>query len=211
MDADYWMAAQAQRGGAVVAAAAADANGAAETEDWRTQLQTDSRERIVNKIMETLKRHLPHSGEEGLQELRKIAMKFEEKVYIAATSPSDYLMKISLKMLSMERGDWRSQLQPESRQRIINKIMETLKRHLPFSGPEGLHEIRKIAVRFEEKIYSAALSQSDYLRKISLKMLSMETKSQNPMANSLQPDNASSSQDPQGSAECCLIPYGQNS
>ncbi|XP_031122834.1 uncharacterized protein LOC116025658 isoform X2 [Ipomoea triloba] len=186
MDADYWMAAQAQRGGAVLAAP--DANGAAETEDWRTQLQTDSRERIVNKIMETLKRHLPHSGEEGLQELRKIAMKFEEKIYIAATSP----------MLSMERGDWRTQLQPESRQRIVNKIMETLKRHLPFSGPEGLQEIKKIAVRFEEKIYSAASSQSDYLRKISLKMLSMETKSQNPIANSLQPDNASSSQDPQG-------------
>nr|GMC68062.1 mediator of RNA polymerase II transcription subunit 15A-like isoform X1 [Ipomoea batatas] len=158
MDADYWMAAQAQRGGTVLAAP--DANGAAETEDWRTQLQTDSRERIVNKIMETLKRHLPHSGEEGLQELRKIAMKFEEKIYIAATSPSDYLMKISLKMLSMERGDWRTQLQPESRQRIVNKIMETLKRHLPFSGPEGLQEIKKIAVRFEEKIYSAASSQN---------------------------------------------------
>nr|GMC66520.1 mediator of RNA polymerase II transcription subunit 15A-like isoform X2 [Ipomoea batatas] len=98
----------------------------------------------------------------------------------------------------MERGDWRTQLQPESRQRIVNKIMETLKRHLPFSGPEGLQELKKIAVRFEEKIYSAASSQSDYLRKISLKMLSMETKSQNPIANSLQPDNASSSQDPQG-------------
>nr|POE99752.1 f-box protein [Quercus suber] len=27
--------------------------------------------------------------------------------------------------------DWRSQLRPDSRQRIVNKIMETLKRHLP--------------------------------------------------------------------------------
>ncbi|KAF8029804.1 hypothetical protein BT93_E2281 [Corymbia citriodora subsp. variegata] len=56
--------------------------------------------------------------------------------------------------------------------------METLKRHLPVSGPEGLQELNKIAVRFEEKIYTAATSQSDYLRKISLKMLTMETKSQ---------------------------------
>ena len=37
--------------------------------------------------------------------------------------------------------------------------METLKRHLPFSGQEGLHELRKIAQRFEEKIFTAATSQ----------------------------------------------------
>ncbi|KAF2301448.1 hypothetical protein GH714_024308, partial [Hevea brasiliensis] len=58
--------------------------------------------------------------------------------------------------------------------------METLKRHLPFSGQEGLDELKKIAERFEEKIYTAAISQSDYLRKISLKMLTMESKSQKP-------------------------------
>ncbi|XP_072150439.1 uncharacterized protein [Setaria viridis] len=71
-------------------------------------------------------------------------------------------------------GDWRTQLQPEARSRIVNKIMETLKKHLPVSVPEGLSELQKIAVRFEEKIYTAATNQSDYLRKISLKMLSME-------------------------------------
>ncbi|CAL9133498.1 unnamed protein product [Musa acuminata var. zebrina] len=74
--------------------------------------------------------------------------------------------------------DWRTQLQPEARHRIVNKIMETLKRHLPISVPEGLNELQKIAIRFEEKIYTAAANQSDYLRKISLKMLSMESKSQ---------------------------------
>lgn len=37
--------------------------------------------------------------------------------------------------------------------------MDTLKRHLPFSGQEGLNELRKIAVRFEEKIFTAATSQ----------------------------------------------------
>ncbi|XP_065620449.1 mediator of RNA polymerase II transcription subunit 15a [Quercus suber] len=208
--------------------------------------------------METLKRHLPLSGQEGLHELRKIAIKFEEKIYTAATSPSDYLRKISLKMLTMETKsqnsignalpsnsagispqmqiimdnnnwrpnpsqglvvgggggsgrvggggigapgggggeaavdsvDWRSQLQPDSRQRIINKMMETLKRHLPVSGQEGLHELRKIAIRFEEKIYTAATSQSDYLRKISQKMLTMETKSQNPIGNALPSNTA---------------------
>ncbi|CAO2186511.1 unnamed protein product [Urochloa humidicola] len=80
-------------------------------------------------------------------------------------------------------GDWRTQLQPEARSRIVNKIMETLKKHLPVSVPEGLSELQKIAVRFEEKIYTAATNQSDYLRKISLKMLSMESQTktqQNP-------------------------------
>ncbi|KAL6310696.1 hypothetical protein AAG906_021810 [Vitis piasezkii] len=37
--------------------------------------------------------------------------------------------------------------------------MDTLKRHFPISGPEGLHELRKIVERFEEKIYSTATSQ----------------------------------------------------
>nr|GMD58450.1 mediator of RNA polymerase II transcription subunit 15A-like isoform X1 [Ipomoea batatas] len=111
---------------------------------------------------------------------------------------------------AMETGDWRTQLQPESRQRIVNKIMETLKRHLPFSGPEGLQELKKIAVRFEEKIYTAATNQSDYLRKISLKMLSMETKSQNPIANPLQANVANSSQNPQGTGSHPMQPQVNN-
>ncbi|XP_042452698.1 mediator of RNA polymerase II transcription subunit 15a-like isoform X2 [Zingiber officinale] len=58
--------------------------------------------------------------------------------------------------------------------------MLTLKRHLPISAPEGLNELQKIAFRFEDKIYTAAANQSDYLRKISVKLLSMESKSQHP-------------------------------
>lgn len=41
--------------------------------------------------------------------------------------------------------------------------METLKRHLPISVPEGLNELQKIAIRFEEKIYTAAANQVDSL------------------------------------------------
>ncbi|KAI5602864.1 hypothetical protein BDE02_01G182500 [Populus trichocarpa] len=96
----------------------------------------------------------------------------------------------------MDTGDWRTQLQPDARQRIVNKIMETLKRHLPFSGQEGLQELKKIAVRFEEKIYTAATSQSDYLRKISLKMLAMENKSQSTIPNSLPPNSTGSGNKP---------------
>lgn len=97
----------------------------------------------------------------------------------------------------MDGGDWRNQLQADSRQKIVNKIMETLKRHLPVSGQEGLEELKKIAIRFEEKIYSAATSQSDYLRKISLKMLTMESKSQNTIPNAMPSNTAGVSRNPQ--------------
>ncbi|CAH9099911.1 unnamed protein product [Cuscuta epithymum] len=110
---------------------------------------------------------------------------------------------------AMETGDWRAQLQPESRHKIVNKIMDTLKQHLPFSGQEGLHELKKIAVRFEEKIHAAATDQSDYLRKISLKMISMETKSQNLTANPLQANAANSSQSAQGTGSQTMQPQAQ--
>ncbi|MCL7035287.1 hypothetical protein MKW94_029220 [Papaver nudicaule] len=78
---------------------------------------------------------------------------------------------------AMDATDWRSQLQPDARQRIIAKMMETLKKHLPSSGtPEGFIELNKIVARFEEKVFTAATSQTDYLRKIALKMLIIETK-----------------------------------
>ncbi|WCJ40446.1 Mediator of RNA polymerase II transcription subunit 15a [Euphorbia peplus] len=87
-------------------------------------------------------------------------------------------------------GDWRTQLPPDKRERIINRIMETLKRQIPFSGPEELEDLRNIAVRFEEKIYSGATSQPDYLRRISMKMITMESKSQNTIPNSLPPNSS---------------------
>jgi PAX-interacting protein 1 len=37
--------------------------------------------------------------------------------------------------------------------------METLKRHLLFSGQEGLQELKKIVIRLEEKIYITATNQ----------------------------------------------------
>ncbi|KAM0923349.1 hypothetical protein ACQ4PT_005642 [Festuca glaucescens] len=74
-------------------------------------------------------------------------------------------------------GDWR--LQPEDRSRVINKIVETLRMHLP----EGLNELQRIAVRLEEKIYGVATNQTDYLRKISLKMLSVEAETQQAPGN----------------------------
>ncbi|MFS7922735.1 putative coactivator CBP, KIX domain superfamily, mediator complex subunit 15, KIX [Helianthus anomalus] len=78
----------------------------------------------------------------------------------------------------MESGDWRDQLQ---RQTILCKIMDTLKRHLPFSKYERLQELKKIAERVEQGIYTLATNQSEYTRKICFMMLTMETRLQNPV------------------------------
>ncbi|KAJ6932342.1 hypothetical protein NC651_007925 [Populus alba x Populus x berolinensis] len=61
--------------------------------------------------------------------------------------------------------------------------METIKRHLLFlvGRDYNLQELKKFAICFEGKIYTTATNQSDYLRKISLEMLSMEIRSQNAM------------------------------
>ncbi|CAK8574605.1 unnamed protein product [Lathyrus sativus] len=93
-------------------------------------------------------------------------------------------------------ADWRTQLDPESRQRIVHKIMDTLKKRLPVSGTEGLHELRKIAQRFEDKIYTSATSKSDYLRKISIKMLTLETKSQSTIACNMTSNEGGPSNNP---------------
>ncbi|KAJ9537228.1 hypothetical protein OSB04_029961 [Centaurea solstitialis] len=212
-----------------------------ESGDWRAQLQADTRQRILNKIMDRLKRHLPYARAEWLQELNRNVVSLEEKIYAAAASKSDYLLKISWNTLYVEHRsqnlmrdamqsystangvnpsgsgsnsmigremdtsnrrpseggsagggmqfyDWRSQLTPDSRKMIVNRITISLKRRVPVSGDEGLlQKLHGIAGRFEEKIYAAATSQFDYLRIISVKMMSMaETRPPNPMPNARQ-------------------------
>ncbi|KAI3690516.1 hypothetical protein L2E82_48583 [Cichorium intybus] len=78
----------------------------------------------------------------------------------------------------MESGDWRSQLQADSRKRIMNRIMDTLRSHMQVYSDEGLQELRKIAVSIEEKVFIAATSESDYMRKVCFKILTIETRSQ---------------------------------
>ncbi|KAI3505712.1 hypothetical protein L1887_27902 [Cichorium endivia] len=79
--------------------------------------------------------------------------------------------------LDMDTTNWRSQLQAASRQRMVNRILDTLKKHVPLSGNEMVQELEKIAVRFEDKIYTSATSPVDYLQKISLKMQTLEERS----------------------------------
>ncbi|KAL1221040.1 Mediator of RNA polymerase II transcription subunit 15a [Cardamine amara subsp. amara] len=165
--------------------------------DWRSQLLPDSRQKNINQLMETLKKHVPYSGQEGIEELRRIAVSFEEMIFNTAINQTDYLRKISLEMLSIETtvrnaadsstsipdaydstplnsGDWRTHQSLDSRQKNINKLVETLKKHVPHSGQEGIDELMRIAVSFEELIFNTAITQVDYFRKISLKMVAVE-------------------------------------
>ncbi|KAJ0593879.1 putative coactivator CBP, KIX domain superfamily, mediator complex subunit 15, KIX [Helianthus annuus] len=239
---------------------------------WRAQMQ---RERIAKKIMDTLKTHLPFSGYERLQELKKIAQRVEVEIYTAATSQSEYARKICLNILimetrlqtlmrsnsaadtvnrsvpldstaqtrkkdggdwqeeiyekikalkdlylldlkdlylldlrptrcssgavgdtAMESGDWRAQLQADSRERIVNKLMDTLTRHLPFSGYEELQEVKKIAETVEEEIYTGVTNLSEYARLLCLIMLTMETRLRNFMSDSMQSNSAANSVNP---------------
>jgi len=56
--------------------------------------------------------------------------------------------------------------------------MEALKKNSPVSVPDGLSGLQKSAVLVEEKMYTAATSRFDYLRKISLRMLSLESQTE---------------------------------
>ncbi|WZZ18883.1 hypothetical protein YC2023_111972 [Brassica napus] len=75
---------------------------------------------------------------------------------------------------AMATYDWKTQLSFITRQKIVNKILDTLKKVIPLSGQEGINELWRIAVRFEDKVFRGAANRTDYLRKISLKMLTLE-------------------------------------
>ncbi|XP_028766417.1 mediator of RNA polymerase II transcription subunit 15a-like [Neltuma alba] len=158
------------------------------THDWRAQLLPHIRQIKVNEITSKLKMCQSDGDDDESLDVQKFSQSVEQKIYAGAASQEDYLQKISSMMRLIDRTAWRAQLYPDSRQRIVNKITDTLKRHLPWAGEEGLAELRRIAVRFEERIYNTATSQPDYLRKISLKMLTMENRGQNTVANFMSPD-----------------------
>jgi len=83
----------------------------------------------------------------------------------------------------MDTNNWRND---ESRQRIVNKINNILQRHVPQGSLDGMNKLVKIASlasRFEEKIFTIAINQQDYIRRISLKMLSLESKVTAPLGN----------------------------
>jgi hypothetical protein len=74
---------------------------AVNTGDWRTQQPQDSRQKNINALLDTLKKIVPHSGKEGIDELMRIAVSLEELIFNSAINQEDYLGKISLKMRTM--------------------------------------------------------------------------------------------------------------
>lgn len=92
---------------------------------------------------------------------------------------------------AVEGGDWRRILTLESRRRVVGSIMENLMKFLPRRGQEGLPEVQNLAMHLEERLFAAASSKEDYIKRISLKMLQIERCQQNKGANSLLANNTS--------------------
>ncbi|XP_058728874.1 mediator of RNA polymerase II transcription subunit 15a-like [Vicia villosa] len=91
---------------------------------------------------------------------------------------------------------WRPKVHPESRKKVVNKITDTLQKFLPVSGNEGLHELQTIAQKFEDKIYTVSRSPSEYLRKIAMKLLTMEAKHRDTVANNMTSNEGGPSNNP---------------
>ena len=120
--------------------------------------------------LETLKKHLPFSGPEGINELKRIAVRFEEKVFsssvhqvIIHTSSSIF---VSLVLFYKEICEGNAHGKKKIRSFCSPIIRWCIESHV--------YLIFLIISNF----------QTDYLRKISLKMLIMETKDQNTAGSS---------------------------
>eukprot|EP00250_Pteridium_aquilinum_P020897 c24983_g2_i1 orf=213-803(+) len=78
----------------------------------------------------------------------------------------------------MEPG-WRAGFAQDRRSKMVDRIMDTLQRHTPLSGQDGVNVHWMIANRLEENIFYAATGEYDYLRKLSFEMLKFEIRMQN--------------------------------
>ncbi|KAK2378607.1 mediator of RNA polymerase II transcription subunit 15a [Trifolium repens] len=58
-------------------------------------------------------------------------------------------------------SEWRSQIQPETRQRIVNFVLNILIKYAP-NADKRLLELQMIAQRFEENIFTCATTQVQY-------------------------------------------------
>ncbi|CAN1192299.1 Ras-related protein RABA4d [Linum perenne] len=118
------------------------------------------------------------------------------------------LMGITLDMNAAPReqealvdgSDWRATLLPDTRQITVNKIMDSLRMHLGVLDEQILQELKRIAVKFEERNYTAANGHVDYLRKISLKMLKLEGEFKNSLPDSSAAKSAGCGNKPPGTA-----------
>ncbi|KAL7157859.1 hypothetical protein ABFS83_02G104500 [Erythranthe nasuta] len=111
-----------------------------------------------------------------------------------AQIPGQVMGGVAAAVAGTEASDWKNHVQADSR-RIVNRIMEHLKMCLPFSGED---ELKRLAVMLEAKSYTEATSRSNYLRKISAKILTIEVKSRDSSAYCRQWSNAArNSENPQ--------------
>ncbi|KAJ0253993.1 Mediator complex subunit 15 [Hirschfeldia incana] len=76
-------------------------------------------------------------------------------------------------LASNNANDWRSQLEPDMRKKVILAIVEKLKIYYPTRHP---NELKNTALSFEGKIHGVATDKDDYMRKIKGNIMSFDRK-----------------------------------
>ncbi|XP_057976211.1 mediator of RNA polymerase II transcription subunit 15a-like isoform X2 [Malania oleifera] len=104
----------------------------------------------------------------------------------------------------MESCNWRTQLTPGFRQKVLKNILEKLQKHVQSTGPQTLSEVQKIAIKFEERVYTAATSQQDYLHKISMKLQAVVAVNNNTAAKPLSSSCTCTHENPRDPASHCI-------
>nr|XP_011462574.1 PREDICTED: mediator of RNA polymerase II transcription subunit 15a-like isoform X2 [Fragaria vesca subsp. vesca] len=76
----------------------------------------------------------------------------------------------------METGDWRTQLPRDFRGKFVKRIIDTLTKCTPPSEDPSsqLRKIQSVALKFEKKVYMDSSDQSEYVRKIMVKLMAAE-------------------------------------
>ncbi|KAG2261244.1 hypothetical protein Bca52824_068323 [Brassica carinata] len=76
-------------------------------------------------------------------------------------------------LASNNANDWRSQLEPDVRKKVILAIVEKLKIYYPTRHP---NELKNTALLFEGKIHGVATDKDDYIRKIKGNLMNFDRK-----------------------------------
>ncbi|CAN6697310.1 unnamed protein product [Malus baccata var. baccata] len=82
--------------------------------------------------------------------------------------------------LNMDPVNWRTKFPAESREKVVNKVLSTLMKRVPFSEHEKhMSDYKRISVNFEEKVYMVSRDQQEYILRIKSKLEELESSPKN--------------------------------
>ncbi|KAM1064251.1 hypothetical protein ACFX13_028961 [Malus domestica] len=82
--------------------------------------------------------------------------------------------------LNMDPVNWRTKFPAESREKVVNKVLSTLMKRVPFSEHEKhMSDYKRISVNFEERVYMVSRDQQEYILRIKSKLEELESSPKN--------------------------------